>query len=229
MMKHFAHSENRVLRKHLAKEHLASVAKLAQEFAINRAWKDEAILAGLLHDLGKYADLFQARLRGEEKGLDHWSLGAWVALTEYQAVAAALAIQGHHIGLQRGSIDALRELSPAGLAHRHPLGLRLTDPDPAVLKSRADTDGLRFEKLKHFIVNPREMFGKRIADMLDVRILYSCLVDADFLDTEAHFNGNEQGKCYREKGLPLAAEGGLAALNHYMAASVRANAKADQK
>jgi len=32
--------------------------------------------------------------------LDHWSLGAWMALSEFGSVAAALAIQGHHIGLQ---------------------------------------------------------------------------------------------------------------------------------
>jgi hypothetical protein len=38
------------------------------------------LAAGLLHDLGKYGDLFQRRLQGTEKGLDHWTLGSWAAL-----------------------------------------------------------------------------------------------------------------------------------------------------
>ena len=223
-----AHSANKFNQTHPAHKHLASVAKLAQEFAANRLWKDEATLAGILHDLGKYADLFQARLRGEEKGLDHWSLGAWVALAEYQAVAASLAIQGHHIGLQRGSKDALRELNPADLAQRHPLNLRLSDPDFAGLKSRAATDGLCFTKPEHAIVNPRELFSKRISDMLDVRMLFSCLVDADFLDTEAHFNGDEHGKRYRKEGPSLNVDAALKVLADFMAATVRTNTKADQ-
>ncbi|MGH8593875.1 MAG: hypothetical protein ACREX9_07345 [Gammaproteobacteria bacterium] len=59
-----------------------------------------------MHDLGKYGDLFQARLRGEAQGIDHWSLGAWVALKYHHAVAAALAIEGHPVGLQAGSADS---------------------------------------------------------------------------------------------------------------------------
>jgi len=227
-MDFYAHSGNKTGRRHLAKEHLRRVAELAQGFAANRTWSDEAILSGLLHDLGKYADLFQARLRGEEKGLDHWSPGAWVALAEYQAVAAALAIQGHHIGLQRGSKDALRELNPVGLTQRHPLNLRLSDSDLAGLKSRAVTDGLCFTKPEHAIIDTHELFSKRIADMLDVRMLFSCLVDADFLDTEAHFNGTEHGKCYREVGSALDAETALTALADFMTAKVRINTKADK-
>lgn len=227
-MSFLAHSANKLGKTHPAHNHLVSVAKFAQGFSANRAWKDEATLAGLLHDLGKYADLFQARLRGEEKGLDHWSPGAWVALAEYQAVAAALAIQGHHIGLQRGNKDALREFNPTDLVQRHPLNLRLSDSDLAGLKSRAATDGLCFTKPEHAIVNPRELFSKRIADMLDVRMLFSCLVDADFLDTEAHFNGDEHGKRYREDGPTLDAKMALTALADFMRAKVRTNTKAEQ-
>ncbi|MEW6521265.1 MAG: CRISPR-associated endonuclease Cas3'' [Thermodesulfobacteriota bacterium] len=224
----YAHSENNFNRKHPAKDHLADVAKLAEEFAGKAWWKDEAALAGLLHDLGKYGDLFQARLRGEEKSLDHWSSGAWLALADYQAVGAALAIQGHHIGLQQGSKDALRNLNPAVLVQRHPLNLRLSDPDMASLKSRAVSDGLCLKKPEQCIVNPREIFKTRIAEMLDVRMLFSCLVDADFLDTEAHFNGDAQGKRYRDKGASLNAKTALNALNDFMDASIRANTKADQ-
>ncbi|HDR16589.1 MAG TPA: CRISPR-associated helicase Cas3' [Desulfobacteraceae bacterium] len=225
---YYSHSENDAGCKHLAKDHLFSVARLAEKFAGNAKWRSEAALSGLLHDLGKYADSFQARLRGEEQGLDHWSSGAWVALTEYQAVAAALAIQGHHIGLQRGHREALSGLNPTALGQRHPLHLRLSDSDLERLKVRAGNDKIKLEKPKQCIINPRAIFATRIAEMLDVRMLYSCLVDADFLDTEAHFNGDKQGKRYRREGSPLDAKTALTALNDFMAVSVRASTKADK-
>src|SRR6185503_9013379 len=43
--------------------HLRNVAELAEEFAGGLALEREAESAGLLHDLGKYAERFQARLR----------------------------------------------------------------------------------------------------------------------------------------------------------------------
>ena len=76
----YAHSANSHGVRHRLVEHLSCVAKLAQEFLQGHKGAEEAALAGLLHDLGKYGDLFQARLRGEVQGLDHWSQGAWIAL-----------------------------------------------------------------------------------------------------------------------------------------------------
>ena len=75
MTTYFAHSENNHGQLHLLKEHLGSVSVLAGNFASGTTWQSEAVLAGLLHDLGKYGDFFQARLRGQEAGLDHWSSG----------------------------------------------------------------------------------------------------------------------------------------------------------
>jgi len=222
-----AHSENRKNRRHPAKEHLSCVARLAKNFAARTSWSNEAALAGLLHDLGKYADLFQARLRGEESGLDHWSAGAWVALKDFQAVAAALAIQGHHIGLQCGAPDALRALDVARLAERHPLNLRLSDPDPENLLHRAREDGLRFEKPGSVAADPATFLKNQAASMLDARLLFSCLVDADFLDTEAHFEGDEHGKRYREPGPPLNPEAAICALDRFMAKKIRPGSGAD--
>ncbi|MGH8657065.1 MAG: CRISPR-associated endonuclease Cas3'', partial [Gammaproteobacteria bacterium] len=107
---YLAHSANSIGVPHRLKDHLSTVAALAKQHAARRPWEDEAALTGLLHDFGKYGDLFQARLRGEAQGIDHWSLGAWVALQEHHAVAAALAIEGHHVGLQAGNSDSLRRL-----------------------------------------------------------------------------------------------------------------------
>lgn len=218
-----AHSANDCNRPHLAKEHLTDVARLAVEFSGGAEWGEEANLAGVLHDLGKYADLFQARLRGEAKGLDHWSPGAWLALSEFQAVAAALAIQGHHIGLQQGGNGALRMMKQAT-----PNTSRLSDEDFSRLKARLVADGLLAEKPTNPVISVKVGFQSQISSMLDVRMLFSCLTDADFLDTEAHFEGDEQGKRYREAGPKLNAAQALTALDHYMSGKIRSVNKADK-
>ena len=226
-MNYLAHSANDQGLTHTAGDHLHETACLARRFAGSAFWREEAYLAGLLHDLGKYADSFQARLRGEVKGLDHWSAGAWVALQEFQAVAAALAVQGHHVGLQRGAKEALYALNPTKLAQRHPLSLTLSDADLTRLKARANADGIAPFKPENAIINPRELFKHPLAAMLDVRLLFSSLADADFLDTEAHFDSDENGKRYRHSGPVLNIAAALMALERFMSDQIRGNCKAD--
>ncbi len=224
---YFAHSANVSGQWHLLKNHLTTVAKLAEARAGVAPWTDEAAFAGLLHDLGKYADRFQARLEGKDSGLDHWSQGAWIALTGHRALAAALAIQGHHVGLQRGSPSALRGIAPDKLAVQHPFNLHLSDPDTDRLVQRAQADGLQFDTPTSTAISLQGSFAQAVAAMLDVRLLFSCLVDADFLDTEAHFDGDAQGKRPRTAGPALDAQAGLDALNRYMGERIRADTQAD--
>ena len=220
---YFAHSANDVGDWHPLAVHLDSVANLAAGFAGDAGWRDEANLAGLLHDLGKYADRFQRRLHGKERGLDHWSQGAAFALTQHRAVAAALAIQGHHIGLQRGDKDALKRLHPASLVNAVLPSLQLSDPDLDALTARALADGLQFAAPATPCM---QGWHHAVAAMLDVRLLFSCLTDADFLDTEAHFNGNENGKQPRAAGATLDPAAALAALDRFMADSIRQGSRA---
>ncbi|MEO8358744.1 MAG: CRISPR-associated helicase Cas3' [Vicinamibacteria bacterium] len=222
---YFAHSGSPSGVWHPLSEHLSSVGDIAARFALARAWADEARLAGYLHDLGKYGDLFQARLRGQESGLDHWSTGALVALTAHRSVGAALAVEGHHIGLQRAAATDLRtRFRMENLTTNHPLGLRLSGSDAAELLGRATADGISFSSPATGVIPllaGSEAWSPDIAKMLDVRMLFSCLVDADFLDTEAHFSRNATGKVYRDKGQELDAPGRLNALERYMAKAIR--------
>ncbi len=178
-----AHSANPAGRWHLLKDHLAAVGALAKAYAGAAPWSDEATLAGLLHDLGKYGERFQARLQGKDAGLDHWSQGAWIALAQHRAIAAALVIQCHHVGLQRGSSPALRGIAPDKLTIQHPFNLQLSDPDTDRLVLRAQADGLQFNPPTSTAISLQGGFAQAVADMLDVRLLFSCLVDADFLDS----------------------------------------------
>lgn len=203
-MNYYAHSGNDYKNWHTLKEHLTSVSRLAGEYLTGWQGEEEARLAGLLHDLGKYGDRFQNRLHGQDKGLDHWSQGAFLAVKKCAAIAAALAIQGHHIGLQKLQKEDLAKLKPESLVQNHPQNLMLSESDIDLLEDRLKKDGLSFTKpssrlFAGFLVPSQA----RIDNMLDVRRLFSALVDADFIDTEAHFNGNEQGKVPRKQGLKL--------------------------
>ena len=232
MTSYFAHSENNHEELHLLKEHLGCVAVLAGNFAAGTTWQREAALAGLLHDLGKYGDLFQARLRGQEAGLDHWSSGAVAALKPYGALAAALAIEGHHIGLQAAASDALAQRFGMVLKGSSPLGpnIRLSNTNLSRLLERARDDGLVFAQPEKPMIplGKTDAWQQSIARMLDVRMLFSSLVDADYLDTEAHFNGTSAGKNYRQTGLPLDATRAVLALDKFMNLSVRRGTSQDK-
>ena len=186
----YAHSQNALDQYHLLADHLREVGKRAGDFAADFGAQEEAKLAGTLHDLGKCGTLFQRRLEGKEQGIDHWSPGAWFALLEsnFQQIglASALVIQGHHIGLQNVNKDALRQLNPASQVH--PLDLRFSESSIEALKNYCTLNDI------HPHIPPVSIYGGLRQDnasaMLDIRMLFSALVDADFLDTEAHFKPN---------------------------------------
>lgn len=179
----FAHSGSVTGEWQPLSEHLLGVADLARSFLKGWAGEEEVYLAGLLHDVGKHSEVFQARLRNEVSGLDHWSMGAWLALYDFRAMVAALIIQGHHIGIQDFSKANLAGLNPAILTKSHPLGLELSGALPT---TRACVE---LASLKEFATT-----YSSVERMLDIRMMYSALVDADFLDTERHMN-NFLSKC----------------------------------
>ncbi|MDI9571534.1 MAG: CRISPR-associated helicase Cas3' [Pseudomonadota bacterium] len=205
---YFSHSANANGHKELLSEHLICVSEEAVKKAAFFDADYEALIVGYLHDLGKYGRRFQRRLSKEESGIDHWSIGAWVALMRYQqkGIAAALAIQGHHTGLQAASADALRNLNPKHLQQNHPLNLKLSEADMDVLLLRLGKDGISLPTSSPMGSIYGGLSSPPAAAMLDVRMLYSALVDADFIATEAHFNAAPgQEKTYREEGLSLKA------------------------
>lgn len=221
----YAHSRNKAGIKHHLSDHLSSVSKLAGEFLADTPLADEVALAGLLHDLGKYGDLFQARLKGEAQGIDHWSSGAWAAISEYKAIAAALAIEGHHIGLQHFNKNHLNAINPKQLEINHPLQLRLSESNLDVIKSRLLADGIN-PRINHTLLGNN--LNSTICTMLDVRMVFSALIDADFLDAEAHFNGTSEGKQYRQRGPVLQEERALKILLEHIK-GVQAQTQASQK
>ncbi|MEA1980805.1 MAG: CRISPR-associated helicase Cas3' [candidate division Zixibacteria bacterium] len=224
MKEYLSHSKNKNGITGVLHNHLSDVANRAAGYAKIFGAEKEVYAAGILHDLGKYGNLFQERLKNPHKvkRIDHWSIGAWVALMEYKqhGVAAALAIQGHHLGLQKGDADSLRDLDSKNLTEeKRSDGLRLSESTNSgykFLMERFINDGLSLQTNDfESIYNPKE--NKSAGAMLDVQMLYSCLVDADFIETEAFFNSDSSGKkVYRNEGLKLEPEKAFGILMEYI-------------
>ncbi|MEP7011614.1 MAG: CRISPR-associated endonuclease Cas3'' [Acidobacteriota bacterium] len=174
--------------------HLSEVACRAEAFAAPFGAGDEARLAGLLHDLGKYSDRFTRRLEGTESGLDHWSIGALASAVagKANARAAALAIHGHHVGLQSPEIFQTLQVKPAPA--------NWTEADPRKALDLLAADGLALPELAGSIYDRKSPPG---GAMVDVRMLFSALVDADFLATEEHFQRFEPFSFARPQGQVL--------------------------
>lgn len=171
---------------HRMEDHLRDVAALAESFGREFGAADWARIAGLWHDLGKYRPAFQRYIR-RETGYDDGEFGnASLARTEHAIVGAihamkrlppgagrvlAYLIAGHHAGLT----DWL-----TAEAGRASLKVRLSEGEPLYDEIRPNRVA---EEILH-ATQPTSSPPSRDAFALWIRMLFSCLVDADFLDTE---------------------------------------------
>lgn len=184
----YAHSVEGVPPEHWQTmcSHAFGVANLAAERAAKFGAGDLARVAGLLHDVGKYCEAFQRKLRGEALRVDHSTAGARIAAERYGQLGRLLAyaIAGHHAGLANG----------AGEGDPTPLELRL---DPKRYRDLPVAKGWQSEislpaELAWTLPEPHP--DKDTADSrrghclsLLIRMLFSALIDADRLDTEAFY------------------------------------------
>ena len=201
---------------HPLQKHLQKVAQLAKRFA-GRYGSLFAEYAGLLHDLGKFQEAFQKYIRnasGFEKEnahledvestklrkIPHSTAGAKYAvehLNPFFGHLLAYLIAGHHAGLadwyDKGSLKS-----------------RLQQADDELVASLSglvesslseDFFPLSDDDLKRDFFAFWKEWAKLEELHIWLRFLFSCLVDADFLDTEAFMNGYADADTAQAAGL----------------------------
>lgn len=178
----WAHSENLAGLRHRLDDHLRGTATLASRFAEPFGGAGVAWWLGLLHDAGKASCEWQRRLlevtgTGRPVGIDHKLLGARLA-RERGLGSFALAVAGHHGGLMSPSMldGKLRSLTGAEKS-REGDALEVLE---RVLPEIGDTAHV---ELPGF-------WQDRLVREMAIRLCFSALCDADFLDTAAHFSGS---------------------------------------
>lgn len=171
-LKLYAHSANDEGNWQGLVEHLTAVAQIAQGFAEKIGGKEFGYWAGLWHDLGKFHPDFQDHLADSEgkRKVDHSSAGAVLSATKLGPILA-YPVAGHHAGLP-DSCDLKERLCKKENDSKVKLAIELA--------SKYLLEAPAFSLSPH-LNQPHQC-------ELFIRMLFSCLVDADFLDTEAHFN-----------------------------------------
>jgi CRISPR-associated endonuclease/helicase Cas3 len=183
----YAHSANAAGQRHDLLDHLRSVAEQAADFAASFGGGELARWAGLWHDLGKFHPDFQAYLSqaeagGRQRGPDHKGAGAIVASRHCPPLS--MLVQGHHGGLpDRAEVPGWLRERAADRRTGEAMGLALA-AGAAVEPAGALT--------------PPPHLGQHDTELF-LRLVFSALVDADFLDTERHF---QAGRAAVREGAP---------------------------
>ena len=187
-MKLLAHISDDKTRTQTIEEHLTSTAALAGNFAAAFGAQAEAAYTALLHDIGKYSAGFQQRLQGGPP-VDHSTAGAKAAIQDGN-IPAALAIAGHHSGIPD-------------------LGNPHDTADESTLVGRSKRRIEDCSQWKQEISPAKAALPPWLLRQPDnltmaffTRMLYSSLVDADFIDTETFMDGKAAP---RGMGEPLSA------------------------
>lgn len=173
-------------------EHLDAVSAQAGSYGREAGMEEQARIAGLIHDFGKYADRFQQVLRHEAGHIDHaassaaflyslWAQKGKKPGSTRQAVIEA--VNGHHAGLTAfAELEPLLKDSLTGRPH-----LTINDgKTPSLCGPEEYKNAFR-----HFISDhPSERLqvprwelpdgAGNLETMLYARMLLSCLVDADY-------------------------------------------------
>lgn len=162
--------------------HLKNVANRASNFSAAFDSKQWGFIAGLWHDFGKYSSEFQKMIRASNDldtgfetkhgKVNHSTAGALLAIKKFGLTGRIIAylVAGHHAGLPDWEAD---ETGNAALSIR--------------MKDEALFDEIPPVAMAQYLLeheHPKERPRKGADPAVWIRMLFSCLVDADFLDTE---------------------------------------------
>lgn len=177
--------------------HLEEVADLARRFADAFHSSDWGYLAGLWHDLGKYRPEFQRRIHGSREQAPHASAGAALA-AERKLTALSFAIAGHHAGLAN-LIESGGGPLPLKVVREE--GSRILETVRSLLPPEVTT--LEPPTLPVHVRNRANERDSRLAFDFWTRFLFSALVDADRLATEAFYEPDKRSVAQDFDSIPV--------------------------
>ncbi|GFI45951.1 hypothetical protein IMSAGC019_01264 [Lachnospiraceae bacterium] len=178
---------NKLGEKQSIKEHLLGTAERAKSFAGDFNCDKVGYFCGILHDIGKYSVEFQHRINNPDKvkKVDHSTAGALEAMKQ-KNVPVAMAIAGHHSGLMDGGSYKFSEEGDGTFFGR----IKKQVPDYSEWKVEMDAI-LGSDLIPDFCLKADH---KGFTMSFFIRMLYSCLVDADYLDTEKFMDGGVKSR-----------------------------------
>lgn len=163
-------------------EHLSGTAALCREFAADFGAEVDGDLMGLAHNLGKCTDAFQKRLLEGGPVVDHATAGALLCAQQGHIFTAA-CVAGHHGGLQDFGNTRVDQTDAPTFCGRIKRGI-----EGHVLEHCGESGVILPSGFR-----PSAPGHDKLQISFWTRMLYSCLVDADFLDTERFMDG-ERGR-----------------------------------
>ena len=171
------------------KEHSYGTADKAGNFASSFRKADWGYFCGMIHDIGKYSLPFQEKIKNNSnKKVDHSTAGAKVCFEKggmYSFMGYCIA--GHHSGL-----PDYGNSSDTGNAPTLEGRKKKQIEDYSAYKNE-----IQIPEIKTIPFDPRKTPDPDFSLSVFIRMIYSCLVDADFLDTE---NFMKNGGTQREAG-----------------------------
>lgn len=174
------------------KQHSEKTAKLCRKFAIPEL-KSFMYNIGLFHDIGKYQDSFQKRINGSSIKIEHSICGAIELKNRYPLIISKLmqyCIAGHHSGIPDGGFpNDTNDLST--LYGR----LKRETEDYSDYEKELILEKLNEQELFQFFIQDCNNDMSKVIDKYAffTRYCFSCLVDADSIDT-ADFCKQEEYK-----------------------------------
>lgn len=165
-------------RKQTVLQHLQGTAKLCAAFAAEFGEESQGRVLGLSHDIGKYSAEFQNRLLNNGHKVDHATAGAFECYKKGQGFAA-FCVAGHHGGIPswggRGDTP-----DRSTMCARMKRAEQLQIPNYGAWRSELQLPPAD---------DPKGVSDSPISEDFMTRMLYSCLTDADYLDTERFAHG----------------------------------------
>lgn len=195
-MEYYAHTREDGERQ-TVKAHLTGVSEKAEKFSVDLL-KPLAKKASLYHDIGKYALNFQKRLDDDKVKFSHAACGAieYKTLADKNDCFAPLmeyCIAGHHTGLMDGGTDADNSDSPtlSGTLKRE--NEYTGDNDYSAYATEIEFATLTQEEITpplNELLSTKDPTERIERYAFFTKYVFSCLTDADFLDTEIFCNKN---------------------------------------